>query len=880
MTAECKEPISAGAKAALRQLELLGKDPARTWFRTIRHGKGANSRRKGADLQGFDADALRADAAERESLYFLVGEARAASGTKKVKDPAIGEVSVQPTGAVIDADVEAMPALFVEWDDGDLADQLTAWQQLSLPEPTLMLTTGGKSAHVYWRLRQPAPTDVWKQATARLIAHCQSDGACSNPARVMRLAGSAYVDRRTGKPTGARAEIVHEAPQAVYDLAKVLACLPEPAAAPAPPAAQPARTGGLPPRSLQQVLDALQWIPPRIPGQGHYRDRDRPAALGFVHAVVEAGGSVEQALARLEAHHPQWPDLAQVVRSSNLSEWTAGSFWHHVRENGGDTSRPELRSHHRPQSAAAAPVGDGAQGLQPPTYPRRELTPQEKLAAMRSLAGELLERQAPFPDRLPLLRARAEALNLTLRDQELQRLLWDARRAAAGTIEPLGTGEVIDLSPCPWHWESVLMADCLNLIAGLPKTGKTALLLALIGAWSRGEPSFLGLSLIGPCPPVLIVGTDQPASDWGRMMREVGLLGDKNEILAPIVALFHKGRPLHLDFEGIERIGTYAAQNPRLLILLDSISACTSALGLDENSAEIVEPINDLMEAVSPHGVTVLAIHHSSKGKQGESATLASRGSTALPAAASQVIALARMASSLAGPPDRRLVLKTEGRGGMPQQLLIERTEAGWISHGSAEAVAQAAALQEVENRLSDRQAEALDVVRERWSSGQQRTDARSLVGPLGLEGDGERKARATLDQLVRHGLLHFAFEAGLQGRIKWFWPVGAEASRGVLSNASEPSYPSYPHSLARTCLDPDFSDDPFPDKGSEGKEGKEGPESTPREPLLAPDPPPAPRSELEATATRSTLTGKVKAEDMLIADRLRNLKRSTMEAA
>jgi hypothetical protein len=196
------------------------------------------------------------------------------------------------------------------------------------------------------------------------------------------------------------------------------------------------------------------------------------------------------------------------------------------------------------------------------------------------------------------------------------------------------------------------------------------------------------------------------------------------------------------------------------------------------------------------------------------------------------VIALARMASPAAGPPERRLVLKTEGRGGMPQQLLIERTEDGWISHGSAEAVAQAQALQEVEDKLSDRQAEALEAVRERWSNGHQRTDARSLAGALGLAGDGERKARSTLDQLARRGLVRCAVEAGLQGRTKWFWPVGAEGSRGGVSDASEPSEPSYPPPRARTCLDPDSSEDPFPDKGSEGSEGKEGQESTPRETL------------------------------------------------
>jgi hypothetical protein len=478
--------------------------------------------------------------------------------------------------------------------------------------------------------------------------------------------------------------------------------------------------------------------------------------------------------------------------------------------------------------AAHPPTDEGAE------KPRKDkLTDREKIAAIRSYAAKLLEQQTPFSDRLPLLRAHAEYLGMLLRDQELQRYIWDARRSAAGGIEPLGPGDVIDLSPTPWHWEEVLMADCLNLLTGLPKTGKTSLLLALIGAWQRGKLTFLGHRLMGICPPVLIVGTDQPESDWGRMLREVGLLGEEREILPTIVGLFHKGKPLHLDCEGIERIATYAAKHPGLLILLDSISACTSSLGLDENNAEIVEPINDLMEAISPHGATLVAIHHSSKGRQGESASLASRGSTALPAAASQVIALARLASPPAGPPDRRVLLKTEGRGGMPQQFLIERTEEGWISHGDAEAVAQAQALQEAEEKLNDRQAEALEAVRERWAAGEQRTDANALGPALGLRGDHKRQARSTLDQLARKGLLQWRLETSLQGRVKWFWPVGSEPSRGGLSDGSYPSEPSYPplpieEKERSSC------------KGSEASEGKEVKKSTPRESLLPSDPPPA----------------------------------------
>ncbi|MFM9089169.1 MAG: hypothetical protein ACKOPT_13740, partial [Cyanobium sp.] len=115
----------------------------------------------------------------------------------------------------------------------------------------------------------------------------------------------------------------------------------------------------------------------------------------------------------------------------------------------------------------------------------------QKIQALRATASKLLEEKTRFADRRPLLRARADELDILLRDGELNRLLWDARRAAAGAVDGLGPGDLINLAPTPWHWEGVLMPEALNLLVALPKVGKTSLVLAMIAAWHRGEGSFL-----------------------------------------------------------------------------------------------------------------------------------------------------------------------------------------------------------------------------------------------------------------------------------------------------------------------------------------------------------------------------------------------------
>lgn len=600
-------------------------------------------------------------------------------------------------------------------------------------------------------------------------------------------------------------------------------------------------TGGVPGQwnddQLTHTLDLLgaeAWILQ----QGHIPEPSaRDAFADHIAAAIQQDASFDKRKAWRRYEGAQKRDPHPSTPLAKLQERLA---WHVNRATGS-------AKHTAP--APHSPADDGSAAATLASDPdKSRLSPQQKLTALRELAAAMLKQSTPFADRVPLLRARAEALHLTLRDQELLRLLWDARRAATGADQLLVPGSRIDFTQTSWIWEGIIMPAAANLLVGLPKTGKTALMLAMLGAWHRGEPSFLGLPLFGSCPPILIVGTDQPQSDWGRMLLEVGLIAPDGVIQAPLVGLAHAGRPLHLSPEGIERIASYAAAHPGLFVLLDSLAAAIGPLGLKEKDEDFAEPVRDLMEALEPHGATLLAIHHSGKDRAGDRASLASRGTTALPAAVSQNISLAPMpAGNPAAPPDRRVTLKTEGRGGLPQHLLIERTAEGWISHGSAESVALAQHLQELEEKLSDRQAEALELVRQQWASGQ-RMEARGLAAAMDLGRDGDRIARRTLDQLVRRGLLQSAVEVGLQGRNKLFWPIGADTpeeegtpSRGdtySLSEVSEPSYP-LPGQIAPSPTSEqrkDTSDRKDRQKPITREECPKDPEHAPADLALAPD--------------------------------------------
>lgn len=385
------------------------------------------------------------------------------------------------------------------------------------------------------------------------------------------------------------------------------------------------------------------------------------------------------------------------------------------------------------------------------------LTEAQRFVLLRGHARKVLEEHPRKVEQQLAMRMAAQDLELpALSQQDIRSLLWEARNGEAGPVQPLTPEQPLSLAPTPWLLEGVVMAHSLNLIVALPKIGKTAWALGFLGAWIHGQKQFIGCNLPSPPPPpVLIVGTDQPENDWGRMLAQFSLLDHSKRMNRQIVGLFTAGRPLHLDAEGIDRIADCAQQHPGLLVLLDSLHACISPLGLKEESAEVAEPVRDLMSALEPHGATVLMIHHANKGRANDGAVSASRGSTALPAVASQTISLTRLQTGSAGQQgnkERRLVIKTEGRGGMPQELLIERTDAeGWICHGDAAAVVEAQAREQARESLTDRQESVLQLVAERSKAGEVTTPA-DVAEELGI---ARNRALEALEALRHKQLLN-----------------------------------------------------------------------------------------------------------------------------
>jgi hypothetical protein len=461
-----------------------------------------------------------------------------------------------------------------------------------------------------------------------------------------------------------------------------------------------------------------------------------------------------------------------------------------------------------PGSAAdrVAAVVSAAQQWKPAGSSKRPST-AERLAQLDAFADQLLNESSTIPvgDRLIHLRHQADELNLNLRDGDLQRRMWSARRRKAGAVEMFAPGMVGAAEAEAWAWEGIVMAGDTNLIAALPKVGKTSLVLDAIARWHRGDGEHLGRRFHGPCLPVIIAGTDMPRRRWFALMERFGLAEQvapgrwQLPIDGPIRGLYSQESPVHLDSDGINRLAEDAAKHPGALIIVDSYAKCCQSLGLKEASSDYAGPLGDLQEAVSPHGATLVVIHHSGHGRTGEGAVAACRGTSALPAAVSQVVALSWLNKGR-GSADRRVVLQTEGRGGEPLQLLIEQEDNGWSSHGEATEIFEEQRRAEAEDELHDRQAAACDLVRERWENGRHRTTSNDLIEALELRGSSAAPiARRTLKQLERRGLVESIKESTGSGQVVWFWPAG-QVRANTFADPSVPpvrSVPSSPHEQA-----------------------------------------------------------------------------------
>ena len=303
----CAQDLPFDIGEALTFCQLLGHEP---W------GKDTHIRaipRKGLShlaINGnLEMDCLRFAAwqAQQKGIYAVVNP----GGTKKDH-------------------ISSCVALFVEWDDRSIEEQLNLWRTLGLPEPTFMVKTGGKSVHLYWVLTIAIEPPRWLPLMDRLIHHCGSDANCKGLNRCMRLPGGWHIDKNgiVGERTRIVANRGHRYQAELFE--QLLPELPQP-----PKRHLPRKVYSGSDASLSAIAEALSCIPSRVAGQGDY-SMHRNIAWAVKAACLAAGHDVSVAIALVEAWSPSnqcgW-NVDQVMRSGG-EHITPGTLFYHAKQYG------------------------------------------------------------------------------------------------------------------------------------------------------------------------------------------------------------------------------------------------------------------------------------------------------------------------------------------------------------------------------------------------------------------------------------------------------------------------------------------------------------------------------------------------------------------
>jgi hypothetical protein len=325
-------------------LTLLGKGPAAARLRAFPHRLNPDRSAIGARKGGYDLTVAHQWQREGRGVYLVIN-----------------------CGGDDDNAITLCRAFWVEWDTKPLAWQLEAWREFGLGEPSFTVTTGGKSAHLYWVLSEPITVERWRPIQLALIAATGADPVNKNPSRVMRLPGAFYIGP-DGKASGQSK--IHSSSDRRYSVEEVEGWLTaQPAATePEPDDADPFGgiplwdAGELPERPPEALKEALLQVPQFRHGAKQY---DQLVGLA-IRLHVEIGAANAQALLA-DTCCQGITDLASYF-ISKPTKIGRGSVWPYLRDQWGiDISRHDLRGKHQggaQQGQQAPPADEQAQGQQ------------------------------------------------------------------------------------------------------------------------------------------------------------------------------------------------------------------------------------------------------------------------------------------------------------------------------------------------------------------------------------------------------------------------------------------------------------------------------------------------------------------------------------
>ena len=315
-------------------------------------------------------------------------------------------------------------------------------------------------------------------------------------------------------------------------------------------------------------------------------------------------------------------------------------------------------------------------------------------------------------DWLPILKGKLANSDTPFRESDLERYLRQAKHSRDGRKDFVGGDSPLRIRKDEWLWRGVIMREATNMIFALPKIGKTRLMLSMLSAFLKGSGEFAGLALHPGKEKLLILGPDQSESSWASYLQKAGLADEGGHLTAGVLPIATAETVFQLDSYWLSRVEEVLRAQGPLVVLLDSYSAAIRSTGLDENRSEAATPLMQLHNLISTYQSTLIVIHHANKAGGEGSAARASRGSSAITAAADNLIEMTRFKGDQEEG-TKKYELRVEGRAETDGAPLIGYSKHSneWTSFGSVSDARAEAAKDDAYNGLTTAQLQMLDVL-------------------------------------------------------------------------------------------------------------------------------------------------------------------------
>ena len=632
-----EQPVVIDIEQGERMLDVLGvpRDEPLIFARWWNDGDGLNMRhypRKNAG-EGYDWAALQVDrfyeavAADfrpgTDSFGFVPERGGVAYGKRK--------------------EITEVRFLKYEIDDAgmSLEAQFETWRSAGLPPPTLVLFTGGKSLHFWWRLKTPLPLAEGIVALKRLQEAIRQatpgvklDSKMESPAQPMRLAGGIH-------PRTQQRSTIYAADGRWYEASEILKLCPElevkakavkddgglfreeegepakPGEYPEPDELTlpvPLRVGlscttyerfhrgdkeGVRAKTAFDISRSLQEAKAMIESLG-YRVEEDPIELFKVYCRNSNWCGYEGGFDVCVERHFAGPEGVGTGQLSRSALRRAIAKW--AEETGQWLWMPNLGK----RKATAA---DCSAGSPEDVHWQRPSSPSWRYETFKRYVRLVVRWERNTLRRNVFLRDALKRLDLKglIQPPEVASLVMEAQDVRAGnSYRALSDADRKAMAKPKVEWviAGAIPKRDLTAAVGRPKVGKTRKAIAAAKSVLTGC-DFMGFKPVDTAETVVILITDdQSAGDTADMLVAAGLYEHPRLLWS---------QRFRLTEEQLDQLLCDIKDNPGALVVVDSLRSITRSSGAKENDAEMGMLVYDLKQSVIDAGASLLLVHHGNK---------------------------------------------------------------------------------------------------------------------------------------------------------------------------------------------------------------------------------------------------------------------------